>query len=102
MNHGPTKREKAQLGRKLKRLREKSGMRVELMAAYLEVTSRTITNYETGHTHASKAVVLAYEHFTGLTMSELDLPVSPCNQGSLFASCGEDISAPLAKAFAAA
>ena len=89
MNHGPTKREKAQLGRKLKKLREAAGIRVELMAAYLEVTSRTITNYETGHTHASKSVVLAYEHFAGVTLADLELRNSLCNQGSLFTTCEE-------------
>jgi predicted transcriptional regulator len=102
MNHGKTKREKAQLGRKLKRLRERAGIRPEMMAVHLEVTSRTITNYESGATAASKSVVLAYEHFTGFTLSDLDIPVSNCEQFSLFASCGEEISAPIAKAFAAA
>jgi DNA-binding XRE family transcriptional regulator len=97
MTRTKTKREKVQLGRQLRTMRKKAGISEAMMAVNLEVTVRTILNYETGATCAPKAVVLAYEHFTGFTMAGLGKGGSSCEQDSLFETCGVNLSATVDK-----
>lgn len=47
-------------GRVLKELREAAGLRREQMAVALEVSTRTIENYELGRTKVPKAVEIAW------------------------------------------
>ena len=78
-----TKREQKQQGKRLKDMRTAAGISEPQMAVNLEVSSKTITNYESGRTKASRSVVLAYEHFTTPASAGQGKGGSSCNYDTL-------------------
>jgi len=54
------------LGDRLAKARKIAGLNTLELADKLGISRNTITNYEKGHTHPSRAIILAYESVTGV------------------------------------
>lgn len=75
----------AEAGRRLRDMREEAGMSTIDMAYHLEVTDRTITNWESGRTDAGKVGLIAYQTMTRKRVRELARRTSACDE-----VCGSD------------